>query len=171
MPSRAGWMTRGTLRRTSGVGVTTEGGTSGTTRSATHLDRAQLNCDFSGFRVQHEPGATRCNRLKAVNSLLRGHAKKNRSVAHGITRNWGIGAARRGGGRIRRGIQGGMGDDVRTKAGLKTKITERLPDNDTGLISPAILRQMLEDLIDSFASDVEPVALDENRVQRGERME
>ena len=55
----------------------------------------------------------------------------------------------------------------RTKAGLKTKIAERLPDNDTGLISPAILRQMLEDLIDSLASDVEPVLPERSSTARG----
>ena len=51
-------MTRGTLRRTSGVGVTTEGGTSGTARVQRIPTEAQLSCDISGFGVQHDPGAT-----------------------------------------------------------------------------------------------------------------
>ena len=45
----------------------------------------------------------------------------------------------------------GCGVARRTVAELKAAIAARLPDNTTGEISPAILRAVLVDLVDSFA--------------------
>ena len=61
VPSRTGWMMRGTLRRTSWAGVPTEGGTSGTARMQ-HIPTGRNGLRYNpGLVVQPQPGDTRCN--------------------------------------------------------------------------------------------------------------